>query len=102
MGNYSLKLLKSVTICISSSLLQFWEVATQFVHAILPKSRRMVINYQLNNLAENCFKTTIFGLKCADFKRKRLQFLILLLFDKFHNLNHDQTKHPSENFISQN
>ena len=36
------------------------------IHAILPKSRRMIIDYQLNSLLENCLKTQLVGFGWAD------------------------------------
>ena len=38
----------------------------KIVHAILPKSRRMILDYQLNSLLENCLKTQLVGFGCAD------------------------------------
>ena len=47
---------------------QFWEVITQFVfvHAILPKSRRMIIDCQLKSLLDNCLEPKLVGFGWAD------------------------------------
>ena len=48
----------------SYSLLQFWKVCDhtafiKFVLAILPKSRKTVLDCQLNSFIENCLKTQL-------------------------------------------
>ena len=38
-----------------------YTVFIKFVHAILPKSRRRIVDYQLNSLLENCLNTQLVG-----------------------------------------
>ena len=50
-----------------SSFLQFWEVSfMKIVIANLSKSRRMIIDCQLNSLLANCLKTKKVGFRWAD------------------------------------
>ena len=44
----------------------FCTVSFKFVLAILPKSRRTIIDYQLNSLLENCLKPQLVGFGLAD------------------------------------
>jgi hypothetical protein len=58
--------LKNILEQISTILESNYTVVIKFVYAILPKSRRMIIDYQLNSLLENCLKTQLAGLGRAD------------------------------------
>ena len=53
--------------------LQIWSilgsnytVIIKFIDAILSKSRRMIIDCQLNSLLENCLETQLVGFTSAD------------------------------------
>ena len=55
-----------MTIDFSRSLFQFWEVIKytlfiKFIHAILPKSRKTIIDCQLNSFLEDCLKPQLVG-----------------------------------------
>ena len=60
------KNLKNILAQIWTILVSNYTVFIKSVHAILPKSRRMIIDYQLNKLLENCLKTQLVGFGWAD------------------------------------
>ena len=81
---YLPKLFKSVPMYFSSCLLHFLEVNytvfIKFVYAILPKSRRTVIDCQLNSLLGNCLKNQLVGFRWADVLGLSLDILLDWLY----------------------
>ena len=58
--------LKNILAQIWTILVSNYTVFIKFYYAILPKSRRMIIDYQLNSLLENCLKTQLVEFGWAD------------------------------------
>ena len=97
--NIATKNLKNIFSQIWTILGSNYKVFIKFVHAILPKSRRMIIDYQLKKLLEKCLKTQLVGFGWADV----LGFSPESDWDNIHCCaNFWQHLSPSEIYFNQN